>query len=35
MVQCSWVDDSNDWVDGDKVDGLTVGNADVVRCTNI
>ena len=36
-VDCSnhWVDSSNHWVDDDKVNGLTVENADVVRCTNI
>ena len=34
-VQCSWVDCSNHWVDDDKVNRLTVENANVVRCTNI
>ena len=34
-VQCSWVNGWNDWVNGDKVNGLTVENADVIRCTNI
>ena len=34
-IQCSWVDGWNDWVDGDKVNGLTVEKAEVVKCTNI
>ena len=29
------VDDLNHWVNGDKVNELTVENADVIRCTNI
>ena len=35
MVKFLQVGDSNAWVDGDKVNGLMVENADVVRCTNI
>ena len=34
-IQCSWVDGWNDGVDGDKVNGMTVGKAEVIRYTNV